>query len=162
MTHAHAGPQFAPEPHHRGLRPNAPVIRPSPIPANAQTEQEILAEMARQQQVRLRMSGPGPGPVQGPAMSGHIGNVGQGGIQPSREDCLIMISRRPFHPEVLKTPEAISLQSAVEATGSQMLDTFLYQFVYGAMEHGRREILLQVRKLLEIIKRGLVNKNYSS
>ena len=157
MTHAHhAGPQFAPEPHHRGLRPNAPVIRPSPIPANAQTEQEILAEMARQQQVRLRMSGPGP--VQGnPGMS--MAAHGQGGIQPSREDCLIMISRRPFHPEVLKTPEAISLQSAVEATGSQMLDTFLYQFVYGAMEHGRREILLQVRNLLEIFKQGLVNKN---
>ena len=130
MTHAR--PQYPPDPRvFHDLHSNAPVIRPSPIPANAPTEQEILAEMAlrqHQQQEQLRISG-----------------SASGGVQPSREDVLMMISQRRYIPEMLKTPEAISLQTAVQNGGGiNMLNTFLYQFVYGQMEPARREILLQV------------------
>lgn len=109
---------------------SGPVIRPSPIPANAPTEQEILAELAfREQHQQLRM--PPPGST----------------IQPSREDVLLMAAQRRLIPELLKTQEAISLQTAVQNGGMSMLNTLLYQFVYGQMEPTRREILLQVRPL---------------
>ena len=46
----------------------------------------------------------------------------------------------------MKTPEASSLLAAVQSGGPDMLNTFLYQFVYGQMDPQRREILLQVIK----------------
>lgn len=66
------------------------------------------------------------------------------GIQPSRDDVLMMAAQRRLIPELLKTAEAISLQTAVQNQGMTMLNTILYQFVYGQMEPTRREILLQV------------------
>ena len=143
MTHGH---QYANPEHHRVMRPNAPVIRPSPIPANAPTEQEILAEMAHRQREQLRMpihGGP-PGGHGGPIGPGGHGGHGPGGIQPSKEDVLFMISQRRLNPDLLKTQEAVSLQTAVQTSGFGMLDTFLYQFVYGQMEPQKREVLLQV------------------
>lgn len=108
-----------------------PVVRPSPIPANAPTEHDILAEMAmRQQQSEMRMPAPQ-------------------GIQPSRDDVLLMAAQRRLIPELLKTAEAISLQTAVQNQGMTMLNTILYQFVYGQMEPTRREILLQVKPFFQ-------------
>ena len=131
--------------HHQGVpqgpRPNlsqqqpmrGPVIRPSPIPANAPTEQDLLAEMS------LRQSAEGGGGGMPPRMPGP-----HPGIQPSREDVLMMAAQRRLIPDLLKTGEAISLQTAVQNQGMTMLNTILYQFVYGQMEPTRREILLQV------------------
>lgn len=119
-----------------------PVIRPSPIPANAPTEHDILAEMAMrhsEQQQQFRMPHglpPGGLPPNGPPPTG--------GIQPSRDDVLMMAAQRKLIPELLKSPEANSLQAAVQNQGMNMLNTILYQFVYGQMEPTRREILLQV------------------
>ena len=180
---AYAGPQYHQEPpHHRVVRPNVPVARPSAIPANAQTEQEILAEMAlrhrhqhQAEQVALRAEqvggmrpcpppaapsgGHGPVAPQRYSPPGGHGGGGQGhghglgggpgapggGIQPSKEEVLMMISQRRFIPDMLKTQEAVSLQTAVQNGGGiSMLNTFLYQFVYGQMDPSRREILLQV------------------
>ena len=181
---AYAGPpQYHQEPHHgqrhsHHSRPNLPVARPSAIPANAQTEQEILAEMAlrhRHQQQAEQVQGmrpcpppaaPGGGNIGPPPVApqqrysppGHgLGGRDQGhgwgggpaapggGIQPSKEEVLMMISQRRFIPEMLKTQEAVSLQTAVQNGGGlNMLNTFLYQFVYGQMDPSRREILMQV------------------
>jgi hypothetical protein len=128
--HHHAGP-------HQGPVPGVGVFRPSPLPSNAPTEQEILAEMAmraeaqqqQQQQQQSRMHQPGPP------------------IQPSREEVLQLIGRHPLIPELLKTPEALSLQTAVQNGGPPMLNTLLYQFVFGQMEPAKREILIQVKSI---------------
>ena len=152
MNHQH---QQFPHEHHRPLAPplappqltrGGPVIRPSPIPANAPTEQELLAEMAMRQQQhhhpdqqQFRMPGHHPGNA-----AAASGGVGGGVVQPSREEVLCMAARRQLIPELLKTAEAISLQTAVQNGGMNMLNTILYQFVYGQMEPRRREILLQV------------------
>jgi hypothetical protein len=58
----------------------------------------------------------------------------------------MMAAQRRLIPELLKSAEAASLQTAVQNQGMPMLNTILYQFVYGQMEPTRREILLQVIK----------------
>jgi len=131
--HGHPGPH--PQSIQRG-----PVIRPSPIPANAPTEHDILSEMTPMRPQHPegafppRMQHPGP----------------PGGIQPSRDYVLMMAARRHLIPDLLKTPEAVSLQTAVQNQGMNMLNTILYQFVYGQMEPQRREILLQVIKCYQM------------
>ena len=119
---AYTGPHhtpYHPEPH-RVSRPNVPVARPSAIPVNAQTEQEILAEMAlrhrhQQQQAehvqgmrpcpppaapggigphvapQQRFSPPGHGGHGGLDHGGLGGPAGPGGIQPSKQEVLMMI-----------------------------------------------------------------------
>ena len=137
---------------HRG-----PVIRPSPIPANAPTEHEIHAAEAAMQQPQhpetfQRMPNPGmpnpgmpnpgmPNPgMPNPGMPNHQPNPGK----PSKNDVLIMAAQRPVYPDLLNSQEAITLQNAVHSQGPSMLNQILYQFVYGQMEPRRREILLQV------------------
>ena len=133
-------PQAHPQSIQRG-----PVIRPSPIPANAPTEHDILAEMqtpmTRPQHPEAVAAGGFPPRMQHPGP----------GIQPSRDDVLMMAARRHLIPELLKTSEAVSLQTAVQNQGMNMLNTILFQFVYGQMEPQRREILLQVSFLVFLI-----------
>ena len=123
----------------QGMPIRPPVIRPSPLPANAPTEAELLRDMNPD---NAPSAGPPP-PM--PRPQGPPGGLGPG-IQPSREDVLMMAAQRRMIPELLKTAEAASLQTAVQNGGPGMLNTFLYQFVFGQMDPQRREILLQVIK----------------
>lgn len=74
------------------------LIKPSPIPANAPTEQEILAGMI--------------GPKHAASsVSGNLRQLHQLGLhQLSMPDLLSVIHNAPFNPEVLKRPEAHALQ----------------------------------------------------
>ena len=129
-----AGPPMPPQ----GMPIRPPVIRPSPLPANAPTEAELLRDMNHD---NAGPTGPPPPIPRPPHPPG-----GGPGIQPSREDVLMMAAQRRMIPELLKTAEAASLQTAVQNGGPGMLQTFLYQFVFGQMDPQRREILLQVIK----------------
>lgn len=74
------------------------LIKPSPIPANAPTEQEILAGMI------------GPKPL-APPMSGNLRHMHQMGLhQLTMPELLAAIYNAPFNPEALKRPEAQALQ----------------------------------------------------
>jgi len=123
-----------------------PVIRPSPIPANAPTEHDILAE--------IQTAGGIPRPQHPVEAAGAAfppqPRMQHPGIQPSRDDVLMMAAGRRLIPELLKSPEAVSLQTAVQNQGMNMLNTILFRFVYGQMEPQRREILLQVIKYYQM------------
>ena len=147
---AHQQPQ---PPHMRG----GPVIRPSPIPANAPTEHDILAEMNMRQHAAGGLPDAAPGQGGSSGVPGY--QVPHPGIRPAPEDVLMMAAQRRLMPELLKTQEAISLQTAVQNQGISMLNTLLYQFVYGQMDNNRREILLQVSfKSVSLLRISLIMK----
>ena len=114
------------------FRPNksahlANVIRPSPIPANAPTEQEILrggphSHPGHQHQHRL------------PHLPQHA------------PDLLQLINNHPLNVGILQRAEAQALQIAVDQhhVSPQVL---LQQFAHGNLQPLQREILLQVLKV---------------
>ena len=85
------------------------MIRPSPIPANAPTEHEILASAEP-----MRPRGPqGPQGPQGPPGPQHPDTfrMPHPSITPSRDDVLCMAAQRPFYADLLKTGRVKKLKS---------------------------------------------------
>jgi len=114
------------------------LIRPSPLPANAPTEQEILAGMI------------GPRPSAPPNLAVNRGGIhGQMSHAASQHsDLLAAIYHAPFNPEVLKRPEARALQNALGA-GHVTLEILLQHFAHGTMPPLQREILLNILKFAQ-------------
>ena len=113
------------------------LIRPSPLPAGAPTEQEILAGMI------------GPRPPN-KSLTGSRGAVhGQGPMTSNQPNELFAtIYRAPFNPEVLKRPEARALQAAL-SQGHVTVEVLLQHFAHGQMPALQREILLNILKLVQ-------------
>ena len=114
------------------------LIRPSPLPAGAPTEQEILAGMI------------GPRPPN-TSLTGSRGAVhGQGPMTSNQPNELFAtIYRAPFNPEVLKRPEARALQAAL-SQGHVTVEVLLQHFAHGQMPALQREILLNILKLVQL------------
>jgi len=113
------------------------LIRPSPLPANAPTEQEILAGMI------------GPRPPN-TSLTGNRGGIhGQVPLASNPQNELFAaIYRAPFNPDVLKRPEARALQAAL-TQGHVTVDILLQHFAHGQMPALQREILLNILKLVQ-------------
>ena len=101
------------------------LIRPSPIPANAPTEQEILAGLI----------GPRPTAPPNPALNSNRGMMNRQQPppqQPPLNHLLTAIYHAPFNPDVLQRPEALALQAALHS-GQVTVEILLQQFANGNM-----------------------------
>ena len=101
------------------------LIRPSPLPANAPTEQEILAGMIGPRPPNTNLTG-----SRG-AMHGVAATVAMNAGNPQAE-ILSAIYHAPFNPEVLKRSEARALQAALSA-GHVTVDLLLQHFAHAQM-----------------------------
>ena len=111
------------------------LIRPSPIPANAPTEQEILAGLI----------GPRPSAPPNAALNSNRGMINRQQPPPQQQplnQLLTAIYHAPFNPDVLQRPEALALQAALQS-GQVTLEILLQQFANGNMPP------LQVLKILQ-------------
>jgi hypothetical protein len=113
------------------------LIRPSPLPANAPTEQEILAGMI------------GPRPPSSSLTGTRSALHGTAPVPANpHNDILTAIYRAPFNPDVLKRQEAETLRAAL-ASGHVTVDLLLQHFAHAQMPPLQREILLNVLKVLQ-------------
>jgi hypothetical protein len=105
--------------------PAGHLVRPSPLPANAPTEHEILAGMVGPR------SAPANHVAGSRAVHGQATNVPPPPLpRPPPGDILSAIYRAPFNPEVLKRPEAHSVEAAL-ASGHVTVELLLHHFVHG-------------------------------
>jgi hypothetical protein len=145
------------------------IVRPSPLPANAPTEQDILAGrvpdpmgfpravnplaamVAHEQQQQFlrhqlhqeqqRLMRPRGFEVPPP----HLAPQLPGGAQPPPLDLLQMIHQTPPNREVMQTPEAATLQRALER-GDATTAGLIASFTHAQLAPPQREILLNVLK----------------
>jgi len=155
------------------------LVRPSPLPANVPTEQEILAGRARedvaieqqmamhhherqqqmmrqqqQQQHQQRMIRSHGFDVPPP----HMMPPGAMGARPARPpplqsiDLLHCISQAAGNPDILQRPEAINLQRALDR-GDANNASLITSFAHGNLDPFHREVLLNVLKVQQNVGR---------
>jgi len=107
---------------------------PHPLP---QHHNPVQVPPHLQQQPQPRQPPVVPPPNQGPPSDEGI-----------RQGMLELIHQAPLNVEVLKRPEAQSLQACVER-GGVAPNLLLHQFIHGNLGHYQREVLLNVLKVVQ-------------
>ena len=125
---------------------NQGLVRPSPLPANAPTEQDLLNLGHLQQQPHHPRP---PHPMQQQMAAARMAAAQQMPRQlppHAQPDILSLIYNAPGSAEILKRPEVQSLNLALR-TGEVTPNHLLEQFTHGNLPQLQREILLNVLKV---------------
>ncbi|XP_040580326.1 uncharacterized protein [Lepeophtheirus salmonis] len=127
------------------------LVRPSPIPANAPTENDILLGNNNRYSAQVPQRSRAPPQFQRAAPSMNTPELHQPQNTPPSYiyEVLQFIQQAPFNPEILKRSEVLALQSGL-ARGDVSHSMLIQQFAFGSLSALRKQVILNVLKVEQI------------